>query len=221
MREVTVPGPVRIRADVSEADPHTCRFVCSEVVHPDGPYAFTSPEEAAGSPLPEHLFDLGVVTHVLIAETVVTVSIRPDVEWGDLRKRIGAIIRAQADAGVPAVLASVPNLDGWVDGATRDTAALRRILDHLFEHEVNPRVASHGGRIEIVEVGDTTLKISMHGGCQGCSSSNVTIEAGVEVMVRRVAPEITEIIDVTDHARGASPYRSGPVRLVPVDQTTE
>lgn len=215
---VPPPGAIRIRAEVSEADPDTCRFICSQQVHPGGPYAFESADEAAGSPLPQHLFSLGVVTHVLIAGTVVTVTKRSDVEWGDLRKRIGAIIRELLTSAAPAVLDSVADIDGHRDGeGPRTEADLRTIIERLFDREVNPRVAAHGGSISMVGLEGDRLSISMHGGCQGCSSSSVTVKQSVEVMVKRVAPEITEIVDVTDHAAGKDPYMRGPVRLAPLD----
>lgn len=210
------PMPVRIRAEVSAADLDTCRFVCSQIVHPGGPFAFTSATQAAGSPLPQHLFELGVVTHVLVAETVVTVTKRSDVDWGDLRSRIGAVIRELLTSAAPAVLDSVPDIDGRAGDGRRDEADLRRIIERLFEREVNPRVAAHGGSISMVGLDGDTLSISMHGGCQGCSSSQVTVKSSVEVMVKRVAPEITRIVDVTDHAAGTDPYLRGPVRLAPL-----
>lgn len=213
-------GPIiRIRAEVSEADPDTCRFICSTPVHPGGPYAFESAAEAAGSPLPQHLFSLGVVTHVLVAGTVVTVTKRSDEPWGDLRKRIGAIIRELLTSAAPAVLDSVADIDGHRRGdQPRTEADLRKIIERLFEREVNPRVAAHGGSISMVGLEGSTLSIAMHGGCQGCSSSQVTVKQSVEVMVKRVAPEITDIVDVTDHAAGKNPYLRGPVRLVPLDR---
>ena len=72
--------------------------------------------------------------------------------------------------------------------------ALPRLLE-LLEREVNPSVASHGGKISVVGVKDATLYIAMSGGCQGCAASQVTLKQGVEVMVRRVAPEIRSIVE--------------------------
>lgn len=207
--------PVSIRAERSAADPDSTRFVCSTSVHPGGPFAFASPEEAAGSPLPEALFALGGVRHVLIANEVVTVAKSAEADWDadDLPRRIGATLRAQLDAGVPAVLSSAPDVEGRTGDGARDDETLAQVIARLLEREVNPRVASHGGRIEVVGVDGSTLRIAMHGGCQGCASSTTTIRNGVEVMVRRIAPEITEIIDTTDHAAGSAPYRRSPVVL--------
>ena len=147
-----------------------------------------------------------------------TVTKTAGVDWGDLRARVGACIREQLATGAPAVLASAPDLDGRRGDGPRDAAALEKILAELFEREINPRVAAHGGRIALVGVEGSKLRITMGGGCQGCASAQLTLRSSVEVMVRRVAPEITEIVDDTDHAAGLRPYRRVPVRLVGTDR---
>jgi NFU1 iron-sulfur cluster scaffold homolog, mitochondrial len=58
----------------------------------------------------------------------------------------------------------------------------------------------------MVDFRDGSLLIAMSGGCQGCAASQVTLRQGFEVMVRRVAPEIVDIIDTTDHAAGKKPF---------------
>ena len=57
-----------------------------------------------------------------------------------------------------------------------------------------------------MDVREGKLFITMSGGCQGCASSQVTLRQGFEVMVKRVAPEIVEIVDATDHAAGKNPF---------------
>ncbi len=69
-----------------------------------------------------------------------------------------------------------------------------------------PAIAAHGGKISIVDLREGTLYISMTGGCQGCAASQITLRQGFEVMLRRVAPEIVEVVDTTDHSRGKSPF---------------
>jgi len=73
-------------------------------VHPGGPYFFAGPESAAGSPLPEQLFDLAGVVHVLISDNVVTLGKLAHVEWSQLKAAIGTKIRAKLLTKVPAVL---------------------------------------------------------------------------------------------------------------------
>ena len=86
------------------------------------------------------------------------------------------------------------------------TGLRTQLLTGLLDREVNRSIAAHGGQISIVDVRDGNLFIAMSGGCQGCSASKVTLRQGFEVMVRRVAPEIANIVDTTDHAAGNTPF---------------
>lgn len=90
-----------------------------------------------------------------------------------------------------------------------DAAALGPLAERVqrvLEDEINPRIAAHGGAVELVDVSDDTLYVRMSGGCQGCAASAATLRQGVERMVREAVPEVGEIVDVTDHTAGANPY---------------
>lgn len=81
---------------------------------------------------------------------------------------------------------------------------VQRVLD---EH-INPGVASHGGNVSLVDVQDSRIYIRMGGGCQGCGMADVTLREGIETMIRESVPEVTEILDATDHDAGNNPYYS-------------
>jgi Fe-S cluster biogenesis protein NfuA len=193
---------ITIRAEVLLGDPNTCKFTVSQTVHPGGPFFFDHVERAAGSPLPEQLFGLAGVAHVLIADNVVTVGKRTEVEWSQLKAAIGAKIRTQRLTGVPAILENTSPNTHW----GRSDAEVRAAIQELLDGEVNRGIARHGGRISLVDYQAGKLHIAMSGGCQGCASSQVTLRQGVELMVRRIAPEVVEIVDTTDHAAGTTPF---------------
>lgn len=67
-------------------------------------------------------------------------------------------------------------------------------------------VASHGGRIDLVDYANKTAFIRMSGGCQGCSSSKLTLKEGVERELFAALPRIQQVVDVTDHEAGENPY---------------
>lgn len=78
----------------------------------------------------------------------------------------------------------------------------------VLEQAVNPQIASHGGRADLVamdeEGGVAYLRLS--GGCQGCAMSRMTLTQGIEAALREQLPEVTRVVDVTDHASGENPY---------------
>ena len=194
--------PVRIRAEASLADPDSCKFTMSCSLHPGGPCFFASREGAAGSPLGKRLFSLGGVASVLIAGNVVTIGKASGVSWTGLKAAVGAALRAQVLSGMPAILGTAARSGT----PARSDAELGAAVQELLDREVNCSIASHGGMISLVDVRGGRLFITMSGGCQGCASSQVTLRQGFEVMVKRVAPEITEIVDATDHAAGRQPF---------------
>ena len=81
----------------------------------------------------------------------------------------------------------------------------QRVMQVLAE-QINPAIASHGGHAELVAVEDSIAYLRLSGGCQGCGMASVTLSQGIEVAILDAVPEITEVIDVTDHASGDNPY---------------
>ena len=93
----------------------------------------------------------------------------------------------------------VPDLSG--DVAQRVLAVL--------EAEVNPAIAAHGGHADLIAVEDGIAYVQMAGGCQGCGMAAATLAQGIEVSIVDNVPEITKVVDVTDHQSGANPYYAG------------
>ncbi len=78
-------------------------------------------------------------------------------------------------------------------------------VQKLIDEEINPDLAAHGGIVSLVAVKDKVAYVAFGGGCQGCSMVDVTLEQGVEARIKDSVPEIVQVVDTTDHARGANP----------------
>ena len=76
----------------------------------------------------------------------------------------------------------------------------------VLDHQINPSIAAHGGHAELVAVEDNTAYLRLSGGCAGCGMAAVTLSQGIEVAIFASVPEITRVVDVTDHASGTNPY---------------
>lgn len=110
---------------------------------------------------------------------------------------------AHAEPSSPAVEAEVPEeLRASLQGDVAQKVAT------VLERQINPSIAAHGGRAELVGVDGTTAYLRLGGGCQGCSMAAVTLRQGIEAALRDLVPEIHEIVDVTDHASGSNPFYS-------------
>ena len=79
-------------------------------------------------------------------------------------------------------------------------------VQQLLEQRINPALASHGGFATLIGVDGPKAYITMGGGCQGCAMSQATLTEGIQSAILEAIPEITEVIDSTDHASGSNPF---------------
>jgi Fe/S biogenesis protein NfuA len=86
------------------------------------------------------------------------------------------------------------------------SADLKIRVQELIDTMINPAVAGHGGFVELIDVQDNRVYLQMGGGCQGCGAADVTLKAGIERLIKEEIPEVSEVLDTTDHAAGANPY---------------
>jgi len=79
-------------------------------------------------------------------------------------------------------------------------------VQQVLTEQVNPAIAAHGGGAELVSVDGTIAYLRLFGGCQGCGLAQVTLKQGIERIILESIPELTQVVDVTDHASGDDPY---------------
>ena len=95
--------------------------------------------------------------------------------------------------------AKMPNLN--------ENSSIEDKINYFLYSEINPSLASHGGEVHLVEVlEDTKVVLRFGGGCQGCGMVDLTLRDGVEKTLKNNIPELTEIIDSTDHTQTENAY---------------
>jgi Fe/S biogenesis protein NfuA len=88
-----------------------------------------------------------------------------------------------------------------------DESSIEDKINFYLQSEINPALAAHGGEVSLVEVlDDNKAVLQFGGGCQGCSMIDVTLKDGVEKTLIENVPEITGIIDSTDHSHTENAY---------------
>jgi Fe/S biogenesis protein NfuA len=127
-------------------------------------------------------------------------------------KMQGAVLDVNSDGGETGMVIVNPNQPPTMEspamaGPPADLSGdvAQRILQ-VLEAQINPSIAAHGGRADLVAVEVDAAYLRLSGGCAGCGMAAVTLSQGIEVALRDSVPEITRVIDVTDHASGTNPY---------------
>jgi Fe-S cluster biogenesis protein NfuA len=85
---------------------------------------------------------------------------------------------------------------------------LGRAAQRILDAEINPAIAAHRGRVAVDGVTGGWIRVRLEGGCQGCSLAEVTLRQGIEPLLRARLPQLTGLVDVTDHEAGAEPFFS-------------
>ncbi|MGE8231917.1 MAG: NfuA family Fe-S biogenesis protein [Stenotrophomonas sp.] len=106
--------------------------------------------------------------------------------------------------GTQQLTIKAPKIKGEAPG---DAASIVERVRWVIENEINPQLASHGGRVAVQEVSaDGVVLLRFGGGCHGCGMADVTLKQGIEKTLMGRVPGITAVRDATDHETGQAPY---------------
>lgn len=205
------------------AEPNALKLQANRMLLPLGTQRqYSSATAAADAPLAQMLFALGGITSVDLNGAFVTVLMDDEADWDALMAQVPEAIKAHVEAGRPIVTgleSAVPSSapqgnDGAPKGkyrfgfqhVTRTPEEQFKLVQQLFDAEINPAVAQHGGHFTLLEVKENRVFVELGGGCQGCGMVDVTLRQGVEQRLKEVLPEMAALIDVTDHEHGENPY---------------
>ena len=107
-------------------------------------------------------------------------------------------------AGTQQLTIKAPKIKGEAPG---DAASIVERVRWVIENEINPQLASHGGRVAVQEVSaDGVVLLRFGGGCHGCGMADVTLKQGIEKTLIGRVPGITAVRDATDHETGQALY---------------
>ena len=177
-----------------------CRVVLSDRLPPEGEGLFTSPAEADGHALAQALFSVpGILALAVGGEEVILAKDSP-ASWLALEERI----RYAIATGLSSM--EHDSHAGAAGGSTLTDDEMYDLVQRVFHEQINPAIAAHGGRIELLDLQDAIAIVRMSGGCQGCGMASVTLTQGVEATLRQLVPQLAGLHDVTDHSAGTNPY---------------
>lgn len=190
-------------------NPQSLKFVADRAVlgldengRPATGIDFPTIESAAASPLAETVFAIDGVTGVFLGPDFVTVTKTEAVEWAHVKPAILGAISDHLAAGLPIIKEGAALADGGHDKPAtpledyegEDREVVEQIVD-LIDTRVRPAVAADGGDIVFKHYEPRTgvVFLSLHGSCQGCPSSTLTLKSGIENMLKHYVPEVVKV----------------------------
>jgi Fe/S biogenesis protein NfuA len=121
----------------------------------------------------------------------------------------GATLDMPSTDGAGGLVLRNPNRPDPLAGVDLDlSGSTAEKVQQLLDQQINPSLAAHGGFAQLKGVDGDKVYVLMGGGCQGCAVSAMTLREGIAASITSAIPEITEVVDVTDHDAGENPYYS-------------
>ncbi|HZF43210.1 MAG TPA: NifU family protein [Sphingomonadaceae bacterium] len=174
-------------------NPSTIKFLPGEAVMATGTRDFATPEEAEASPLASAIFSTGDVEGVFFGHDFISVTAAPGVHWHELKPQVLGVLLDHFSARAPLFTdsgAAERDIDFGDDPADADI--VDQIKD-LIETRVRPAVANDGGDIVYRGFRGGTVYLALHGACQGCPSSTMTLKNGIEGLLKHYVPEVVSV----------------------------
>jgi len=202
--EATLDGPVFVVTDAAMAKVVEIRSA------EDDPESLCLWIEVTGANGVDYTYDLSFETIAELEPTdhlEIIGDLTVAIPEGSLDQLRGATLDLPAAAGQGGLVLRNPNRPNPLAGVDLVlTGDLADKIGQLLEQSINPSLASHGGFATLVGVDGTKVFLTMGGGCQGCSMSAATLVQGIQVAIKEALPEVTEVIDATDHSAGENPF---------------
>jgi len=178
-------------------NPETMKFVANKLLYPGKSIDFPDMESAKPSQLATELFGFPFIKAVFIASNFVTLTKTSDTEdWQDVIPTIRTFLKEYLEEGKAVVneeeLAAVKQTSSNEVSADDDDIVKR--IKELLDNYVRPAVEMDGGAIQFKSYDAGTVNLAMQGSCSGCPSSMITLKAGIEGMMKRMIPEVKEVV---------------------------
>jgi len=196
-------------------NPNSVKFVADKPLLFEGTVEYKTKEEAVDSPIALQLFDFTGVKSIFITSNFITITKTPEMDWYDITNMLRVFIKGFLDSGeklflrnpvenkkeevkteapsqvqTPVADAKKPAVELSAEENTEIEGKIRQMLDEY----VRPAVEGDGGAIDFKSFNQGVVTVVLKGSCSGCPSSTLTLKAGIENLLKRMIPEVTEVM---------------------------
>lgn len=175
----------------SNPNPNSLKFVVNFMLLPEGVSRdFPDVQSTKEAPLAARLFEFSYVKRVFYMSNFVTVTKDEATDWYEVKGEIMQAIKSFLEEGKQILTEKEVKEDHQVTANDTDIEAkIKGILDEY----IRPAVEMDGGAIAFHSFDEGKVKVLLQGSCSGCPSSTVTLKAGIENLLKRMVPEVTEV----------------------------
>ncbi|MFK8008825.1 MAG: NifU family protein [Saprospiraceae bacterium] len=200
MENTATKSPVMLYTEQTP-NPESLKFVTNRMLF-KGTADFREEELAKEwSPLGTALFELPYVKGVYICNNFVSVTKEFNYSWEDIMLKLKDFIKKFVESGgdivtegFEAAMAKIEEERGASYEYSEEESVIVQKIKDLIDTYVKPAVEMDGGNIEFKSFDQGIVTVILQGACSGCPSSTVTLKSGIEGMLKRMVPEVKEVV---------------------------
>jgi Fe-S cluster biogenesis protein NfuA len=198
--ETKTASPIMLYTEQTP-NPDSLKFVTNRMLYKGTADFRTEDLAKEWSPIAAELFEMPFVNGVYVCNNFVTISKEMNYAWEDIMLKLKEFIKSYVSDGKVIVK------EGFVEAMAQieadrgveyqydgEEAEIVRKIKDLIDKYVKPAVEMDGGNIEFKSFDKGKVSVILQGSCSGCPSSTVTLKSGIEGMLRRMVPEVTEVV---------------------------
>ncbi|GAA4449594.1 MAG: NifU family protein [Chitinophagaceae bacterium] len=175
-------------------NPETMKFVANKLLYPSKSIDFQDESAAGPSPLAKELFAFPFIKSVFIASNFVTLTKTNDTQWEDVIPTVREFLKEYLESDKVVINEEEVVVSKGTNTISADDTDVVVRIKELLENYVKPAVEMDGGAISFRGYNDGVVSLMLQGSCSGCPSSMITLKSGIEGMMKRMIPEVKEVV---------------------------
>jgi Fe-S cluster biogenesis protein NfuA len=172
-------------------NPETLKFVADISLFSNSAADFPDEASAKDSPLATELFGFPFVKGVFIMNNFVTVTKASEADWMEITPTLRDFIKTYLEDGKEIITADYKPA-GHASQSSEEEVVNK--IKEMLDNYVKPAVEMDGGAIQFKSYHEGKVELQLQGSCSGCPSSIITLKAGIEGLLKRMIPEVQEVI---------------------------
>lgn len=168
-------------------NPATMKFMVNKLLI-NGSEDFATKESAETSPFAKELFKFSFVSGVFFASNFVTITKTEDADWADIEAILKEFVKGAVEAELKIKESTAEEAPAFEGSETEIK------IQQILHDYVRPAVEQDGGAITYKSFDEGVVTVELRGSCSGCPSSTITLKSGIQNLLQRMVPEVTEVV---------------------------
>ena len=182
----------------SNPNPNALKFVANCMLVDEGTsWDFPSLKSAENAPLAKILFEnFDFIERVFYMNNFITITKKEQIDWYEIKNTLLQFIKNYLEKDGKLLTETTSQKSNLQEKTIQNHDSIEKKIQDILEEYVKPAIEMDGGAINFDSYENGEVKVVLQGSCSGCPSSVITLKAGIENLLKRMIPEVKEVVAI-------------------------